>query len=182
MTGAAILEVETRGKSDATFEVWRRIADGKTGVLFAWCGRAVALLAGRDDAARALDEFGRRLGVAFQAADDLRDVCDPALGKDRFSDIRSKTPSSVLVLALREAPELRERLRVAWAWPTPPEALVTELGAAVAARGGPAARAFVEQEIEAAQRAARRASPRDGADWAPDLARFGQQFLRGLGV
>ena len=170
MTGAAILEIETRGRSDQTTETWHRIAGGETGVLFAWCGRAVALLAGRDDAVLALDEFGRHLGVAFQMADDLRDVCDPALGKDRFSDIRSRTPSSVLVLAMQQTPGLRDRIVAAWGLPALTEEHVDQLGAEVAGSRGPAlAREIVRRELDEARRAARRATPQSGGDWAPDL-------------
>ncbi len=182
MTRAAILEIETRGRSDKALDAWRRIAEGKTGVLFAWCARAGALLARRDDAAQALDAFGRHLGVAFQAADDLRDVCDGTLGKDCFSDIRSKTPSSVLVLAMQSAPALRARIESAWMQQTLPDALVEELGAAVAEHGTPPARALIEGNLAEARRALCRAAPSASAEWAPELMRFGEQFLRGLGV
>jgi octaprenyl-diphosphate synthase len=177
MTGAAILEIETRGRTDLTMDGWRRIAQGKTGVLFAWCGRAVALLARREDAAMALDAFGTHLGVAFQMADDLGDVVG-APGKDRFSDIRSKTPSSVLVLAMTEAPALRACLARAWEQATAPEPLVEEIGGAVLRSGAPeAALALVERELAHAQAAAQ---PFVGATCATELQRLGERFARGL--
>ena len=178
MTGAAILEIETRGRTDTTLGLWRKVADGKTGVLFAWCGQAAALLAGREDAVRALDRFGRHLGVAFQMADDLRDVGDAAAGKDRFSDIRSKTPSSVLVLAMDRLPALRDRLARAWALPIVPEPLVEELGAAVERSLAPAiVLALVERELTRAYAAA---EPVVGASRAAELRDLGERFVRGL--
>lgn len=177
MTGAAILEIETRGRTDQPLEVWRRIAEGKTGVLFAWCGRAIALLARRDDAAAALDAFGRHLGVAFQVADDLRDVHD-AQGKDRFSDIRSKTPSSVLVLAMDRAPALRARLASAWERAAMPAPSVEEIGAEVLRSGAPeAAFGLVEHELALAYAAA---APVIGASCAEELQRLGDRFVQGL--
>ncbi len=114
MTGAAVREVEARGRTDLTTRDWRDIAQGKAGELFAWCGRAVATLAHAPEAAEILGRLGRRLGVAFQMADDLRDVLDPLSGKDRFADLKNRNPSFVLVVAMDHDPALRQRLEQAW--------------------------------------------------------------------
>lgn len=128
--------------------------------------------------ARALDAFGRHLGVAFQMADDLRDICDRTQGKDRFSDIRNRTPSSVIVMATQRSPALRALLQRAWEQPLPPEPLVEEIGVAIVGDGVVATVvALVERELALAQAAAWQVAPRSGA---PDLARFGERFLHGL--
>jgi octaprenyl-diphosphate synthase len=127
---------------------------------------------------RSLDAFGRHLGTAFQMADDLRDLEGPATGKDRFSDLRSKTPSSVLVLAMSLSPALRERVERAWAEPSPAEPLIASIGAEVLAGGAVgAALSLVDREIELGQAAARQAMSRAGS---ADLVRFGEGLLQGL--
>ena len=114
MTGAAVREVEARGRTDLTTRDWRDIAQGKAGELFAWCGRTVATLAQAPEAAEVLGQLGRRLGVAFQMADDLRDVLDPQSGKDRFADLKNRNPSFVLVVAMDHDAALRQRIDLAW--------------------------------------------------------------------
>jgi geranylgeranyl pyrophosphate synthase len=118
MTGAAVLEVEVRGDVALTPEVWRRIAEGKAGALFGFGGRAVAMLGGRTLAASRLDQSGRHLGVAFQMADDLRDLCDDKLGKDRFADLRNQNPSFAVALSAGADPALQRELAAAWSKPS----------------------------------------------------------------
>jgi octaprenyl-diphosphate synthase len=177
MTGAAILEIETRARTDLTLATWRRIAEGKTGVLFGWCGEAVGLVAGDDAAARALGTFGRHLGVAFQLADDLGDLRG-AQGKDRFSDVRSKTPSSVLSLAMAEAPALQQRLARAWAQETVAETLAEEIGSAVLRSGAVSvALELVGHELSLARSAAESVV---GPACSAELRLIGERFLEGL--
>ncbi len=78
---------ETRGEIDLDLKQWRAIAEGKTGSLFGWCGRAPAHLAGDVDGADRFKRCGELLGVAFQLADDLKDMVDPDSGKNPFADI-----------------------------------------------------------------------------------------------
>jgi geranylgeranyl pyrophosphate synthase len=89
---------------------WRTIAEGKTGALFAWCGRAAALVAGREDLAGPFGGFGRRLGVAFQLADDLKDVVGGDPSKERFADLKSATPSMPILWAAQSSVEARTEL------------------------------------------------------------------------
>ncbi|MBL9037582.1 MAG: polyprenyl synthetase family protein, partial [Archangium sp.] len=93
MTRAAIAEVEARGNLDTTLEQLRSIGEGKTGSLFGWCGAAVGTLAGDASAAERFDQFGRRIGVAFQIADDIRDITGTDEGKPQFADIQSRSLS-----------------------------------------------------------------------------------------
>lgn len=141
MTRAAMDEVEARGELLMTPERLRRIAEGKTGSLFAWCGQAAALLSADAEAATRFSAFGRRLGVAFQIADDVRDVTGVEDGKPRYADLSSKTPSFPVVIALQRDDTLARRLRDAWAFSTIPPERLAELGSAVLATGA------VEQAI-----------------------------------
>ncbi len=129
MTRAAVREVEARGRPDLRFEAWRSLAEGKAGELFSWCGRSIATLASDPASAAALAQVGRRLGVAFQMADDLKDVLDPRSGKDRFADLKNRNPSFVLVLATEDDPALRDRLAAFWSQPPGEEAGLAALAA-----------------------------------------------------
>ncbi len=175
MTRAAIAEIEARGRADLTLDEWRSIAEGKTGALFAWCGRAPAMLAEREGAARALDAFGRHLGVAFQIADDLRDLIDPASGKDTLSDLRSATPSSVLILAARRDPSIRGALDRLWSAGAPREREVGSIARAVMSSGALGeAQALASIEIERAG-----AALASSGVARTELASFGATILRG---
>jgi len=115
MTNAAIAEVESRGDLDHSVAALAKVAEGKTGSLFGWCGKAVAQLVGDREAERCFDAFGRELGVAFQIADDVRDVTGADPGKPRYQDIVSRTPSLPVALAVRHDLHLRRRFQEAWA-------------------------------------------------------------------
>jgi heptaprenyl diphosphate synthase len=118
MSRAAIAEVESRGNLELPLERLRYVAEGKTGSLFGWCGHAAATLAGQPEAAQRFDTFGRRLGVAFQIADDIRDVLGTDPGKPRYADMLSGTPSLPILLAVARDGSLRGKLKDAWAFTT----------------------------------------------------------------
>lgn len=74
------------------------VLSDKTGSLIATSARFGAMLSGApSDAAEALTQFGERIGVAFQLADDLVDITSPgsASGKTPGTDLRE----GVLTLA-----------------------------------------------------------------------------------
>jgi octaprenyl-diphosphate synthase len=65
-----------RGNLFLTESAYFDIIDGKTAALTACCGRLAALYAGEsDEVAERLAGYGRNLGLAFQIADDLLDLC-----------------------------------------------------------------------------------------------------------
>jgi heptaprenyl diphosphate synthase len=180
MTRAAIAEVEARGDLSLPVEKLRVIAEGKTGALFGFCGRAAAKLAGDDEAARRFDAFGRRLGVAFQMADDIRDLTGADEGKPQYADIQSRTPSLPILLAMESDDGLRRRLKEAWAFSAMTPDRVRELGQAISGSGAvPRAVAQVSQEVEDAVEALGPYASKRGGDALVDWARRLAQSVRG---
>jgi heptaprenyl diphosphate synthase len=172
MTGSAVREVEARGRTDLTTQDWREIARGKAGELFAWCGRSVAELGQAPEAVEVLGQLGRRLGVAFQMADDLKDVLDPQSGKDRFADLKNRNPSFVLVVAMDRDPVLRQRIGAAWASPEATDGReVIELGRAIRESGAiQAADKLLREEVRESLSLLATVAPKRIVDEFVDLA------------
>jgi octaprenyl-diphosphate synthase len=176
MTYATIDEVEARGDLSLPIVRFRRIAEGKTGALFGFCGKAAATLAGRrEEVGERFDAFGRHLGVAFQIADDLKDLRGSEPGKPQFADFRSRTPSLPILLAARADEGLRKRIKDLWAFGSMPDERVKELGGLVLASGAPdEAIHLLKQEIECGLEALGTFAESDGGrelvTWARKLA------------
>lgn len=128
MSIGALAEVEARGRPGLTPEAWRWLAERKCGLLFGFAARAAALVAGRPDLAPRLHDAFCALGVAFQKADDLKDVLDPGSGKDRFADLRNQNPSWATACAVQNSPAYARALAQAWA-EVPTELTGADLGA-----------------------------------------------------
>ncbi|MHB8874786.1 MAG: polyprenyl synthetase family protein [Myxococcaceae bacterium] len=176
MAASAVAELEARGNAGLSLFALRSIAEGKTGALFAWCGRAAAHLAGREADAPALERFGRHLGVAFQMADDLKDLCDERGGKERFADLRAANPSFALAHAAQASPAFARALSQAWSRRPLEEGEVAELGrAAFDACARPAA-AALEEELAAAAALA----PLWPRAWSAHFAPMAEAFTRDL--
>jgi octaprenyl-diphosphate synthase len=151
MTRGTIAEVEARGDLTLPMDQMRFIQVGKTGSLFGWCGLAVAQLAGRPEVGKRFDAFGRHLGVAFQIADDIRDLTGAEKGKPQFADLQSRTPSVPVLLAAARDEALRRRIKEGWAFSAMQPERVRELGMAVLATGAlEDAVALMNAEIRAA--------------------------------
>ncbi|HTM94973.1 MAG TPA: polyprenyl synthetase family protein [Croceibacterium sp.] len=78
------------------------IIGAKTAALFAAASRIAAVVAERDEAEeRALDDFGRNLGIAFQLVDDAIDYDSSAaaMGKDSGDDFREGKMTLPVILA-----------------------------------------------------------------------------------
>jgi octaprenyl-diphosphate synthase len=148
MSTAAILEVEGRASLAGGLAAWRAVAVGKTGALFGWAAEACALAAGRTDAMPGLRAFGRHLGVAFQLADDLGDLVG-ASGKDRFSDLTSRTPSHPILVAAADL-DFRRRLETLWAPAVVDPAAAAALGASLLDEARGASLDALDVELEAA--------------------------------
>ncbi len=176
MTRAAIDEVQARGNLDLTVEGIKAIGEGKTGSLFGFCGVSAALVAGDEEAARRFDAFGRRIGVAFQMADDIRDISGTDEGKPQYADLQSRTPNLPVILAVQRDPQLKKRIADAWGWTALTQDKVKELGTAVLVTGAlDDATVLMNQEIDAAVDAlgpyAQRESGANLVMWARTLAR-----------
>ena len=89
MIGGQMADIEAEQETAPTAELLTRIHENKTGRLMRASLAAGAILAGADEAMLArLDEYGRRIGLAFQIKDDLLDVESDAatLGKASNKD------------------------------------------------------------------------------------------------
>ena len=96
---------ETVGPSDGRDEVehYLQVLADKTGSLIATAGLFGARFGGADDATvDVLRQYGERLGVAFQLADDLLDLSSQAsdLGKTPGTDLREGVPTLPVLYAL----------------------------------------------------------------------------------
>lgn len=155
MTRGIVREVEARYSVETTVSDWRMIATGKTAALLGWCGRAPGLAGDSVEISERLDRCGRHLGVAFQLADDLKDLLALDAGKDRFADIKNGNPSYPLIRATEVKP-VRERLERAWEaeQPVADSAEVERLGGIVLEAGvvEPSV-AAIKEEIERAMEA-----------------------------
>ncbi|MGC5041382.1 polyprenyl synthetase family protein [Streptomyces sp. DT190] len=146
------------------------MAEGKTGSLIGCSCALGGILAGADaERVRGLREFGRRLGVAFQCADDVLGIWGRTSrsGKPVGSDLAARKKSLPVVAALSGEGAAAERLRALYAAPHPLDerdvALAREL---VAEAGGrEAAEQEARRQVSAALRALSWARP------APDVYR-----------
>jgi len=176
MTRAAIAEVQARGNLQLTLDELKGIGEGKTGSLFGWCGVAAATVAGNEEAARRFDAFGRRIGVAFQMADDIRDITGTDEGKPQYADLQSRTPNLPVVLAMARDERLKRRIGEAWSWAALTPEKVRELGTGVLVTGAlDDAISMMNAEIDGAVEAlgpyAERESGANLVMWARTLAR-----------
>lgn len=88
------------------------IIGAKTAALFAAASRIAAVVAERDEAEeRALDDYGRNLGIAFQLVDDAIDYDSDAaeMGKDRGDDFREGKMTLPVILAYARGNEEERR-------------------------------------------------------------------------
>ncbi len=164
------------GRRSVSVEECMGMSTAKTGALLGCAASIGAILAGAPPATvRALRDFGRHLGVAFQATDDLLGIWgDPATtGKPIGNDIRQRKKSMPIVAALAagddEARELDALLFDARAAATLPAATFSAAGASSAA-----APQAATTNGRAGSRAVHRSDKHTSAtlavpDWAPAL-------------
>ncbi|MDQ1038080.1 heptaprenyl diphosphate synthase [Streptomyces sp. V3I8] len=101
--------LETAGPRDGRDPVdhYMDVLGGKTGSLIAVAGRFGAMMSGADETVvDVLTQYGERLGVAFQLADDVLDIASDSResGKTPGTDLREGIPT-MPVLRLRERVE-----------------------------------------------------------------------------
>ena len=94
-------------------DAYVRRCEHKTADLFSAACALGALLSGATEAAGALGEYGRLIGLAFQVFDDILDCSgdQAATGKRPGTDVRDGTITLPMIYALEARPELAESLR-----------------------------------------------------------------------
>ncbi len=93
-------------------ERYLHIIGAKTAVLFAAASRIATVVAERDEGEeRALDDYGRNLGIAFQLVDDAIDYDSEAaeMGKERGDDFREGKMTLPAILAYARGNEEERR-------------------------------------------------------------------------
>ncbi len=101
-------QLTAQRKIDTSEERYLHIIRAKTAALFAAASRIAAVVAEcSDEEEKALDEYGRNLGVAFQLVDDALDYdADAAqMGKDRGDDFREGKMTLPVILAYARGSE-----------------------------------------------------------------------------
>ncbi len=108
-------QVHNRGNFDLDEDAYHAIIRGKTAELTAVSCRLGAHYAGADEATvRAMDDYGRDLGVAFQIADDVLDLLgeERTAGKSLGTDLeKQKLTLPLIRLLATSPPEAAARLR-----------------------------------------------------------------------
>lgn len=150
-----LLQLENRGNLDLSEAVYLQIIERKTASLIATSAMLGARYAGATDAQqRAMHEFGRSIGIAFQVQDDVLDLVGDVsqVGKSLGSDVEQGKMTLPLIHFLRTAPaEHRHLLRSLLKGDEPDRVekvrnLITPSGSIGFARQ--AAQGFVDRAIE----------------------------------
>jgi len=143
MTRAVAAEVGMRRRADLSFSDWRTMAEGKTGALFGVAAWLVAAAAGDVGRADRFEAALRHLGVAFQIADDEKDL---------MADLSDGSPSYPVLLATTLSPTLHRSLTAAWQETSPEAETLAGLVADVRATGAlPLSARQVRNEVAAAR-------------------------------
>ncbi len=118
MSEGEVLEIAATSNADLPLADYLEILRKKTAVFVEGCCRCGAILGGATEIVEnALADYGYRLGMAFQLADDLLDYTgDPLLtGKPRGSDLRDGRATLPFLLGIQAAsPGERARLLTAF--------------------------------------------------------------------
>jgi octaprenyl-diphosphate synthase len=103
-----------RGNLDLSEEEYYEIIDSKTAELIACCCRLGAIYSGADDAVvKAMTNYGRNLGIAFQIADDLLDLVgiEETVGKSLGTDLDQQKLTLPLIHLLAQSNGAGPRVR-----------------------------------------------------------------------
>ena len=103
MAEGEVMEIGATGNPCLPIDEYLEILRKKTAVFVEGCCRCGAMIAGANEKTEAaLADYGYRLGMAFQLADDLLDYTgDPLVtGKPRGSDLRDGRPTLPFLLAI----------------------------------------------------------------------------------
>lgn len=110
MAEGEVLQLQRSGDLSATRDEYLEMIDKKSAALIAWCAAAGAYASGDEEAAVALERFGRAVGVAFQVTDDVLDYRS-GTGKVAGADLRERKVTLPLLFALEKDPGIADVLR-----------------------------------------------------------------------
>jgi octaprenyl-diphosphate synthase len=117
-----LAQIHERGNSNLTEEQYFQIIEGKTAELCAVSCYLGAHFTGASEAVvQAMESYGRNLGIAFQIADDLLDVCgtEKETGKTLGSDLeKQKLTLPLIRLLAKSTPDEQIRIRELLAHPS----------------------------------------------------------------
>ena len=105
-----INQFHNQGNIDITIADYEETIYCKTGALFEFATTAAAIEAKADEKyIRALSEYGKQLGIAFQVADDMLDYTSSTdlLGKSIGEDLTDGRVTLPLILSLKHCPQDR---------------------------------------------------------------------------
>ncbi|MCL6249452.1 polyprenyl synthetase family protein [Altererythrobacter sp. KTW20L] len=105
-------QLVSQRRIETSEERYLHIIGDKTAALFAAASRIAAVVAERgEEEERALDDYGRNLGIAFQLVDDALDYDSSAaeMGKDRGDDFREGKMTLPVILAYARGSEEERR-------------------------------------------------------------------------
>ena len=111
MVGGQMLDMEQTGKAGVPLEEIRRMQSLKTGAMIEASCVCGAILAGADAARiKAVSDYGKHLGRAFQVVDDILDVVgdSASLGKPVGSDEEKGKNTCPAILGVQRSRELAE--------------------------------------------------------------------------
>jgi geranylgeranyl pyrophosphate synthase len=109
LSDGEVLQRDDAHRVTVTQAEYERRCERKTADLFAAACRLGAMLSGAgEQAASALSEYGRLIGLAFQVFDDILDCRgdEETIGKRPGADVRDGTVTLPLIFALETHPEL----------------------------------------------------------------------------
>jgi len=152
MAEGEVLQLQRAGDVSANYRDYIDVIDRKSAALIAFCASATALRVGDTEAAEALGEYGRAVGVAFQITDDVLDY-RVGTGKAPGADLRERKVSLPLLVAMERSSGLRARLASAPPSPDDLPGLMTEVRSTGALDESlRVAREFVERGLVALRR------------------------------
>jgi heptaprenyl diphosphate synthase len=115
-----ILETQGPGRNDDPLEHYLQVVADKTGSLIATSLRFGAMFAGcSKEEIETLTEFGEKIGIAFQLADDIIDIASDSLdsGKTPGTDLREGIPTLVTLNAMKSNDPKDASLKLALSGP-----------------------------------------------------------------
>jgi heptaprenyl diphosphate synthase len=115
-----ILETQGPGSNDDPLEHYLQVVADKTGSLIATSLRFGAMFAGcSKEEIETLTEFGEKIGIAFQLADDIIDIASDSLdsGKTPGTDLREGIPTLVTLNAMKSIDPSDASLKLALSGP-----------------------------------------------------------------